>query len=115
MVNNFLIALVLTVLIETIVLFLVSFFLDLDNKKFSDKNLIFAWIFASGLTLPYLHFVLVEFLPWWNTYIAVWEISVTIIEAIFYMFFFDIKIKLAFILSFLANFISFTIWIILFF
>jgi len=48
-----------TVVIETIVLFLVSIFLNLDNKKFSDKNIIFAWIAASALTLPYLHFVLI--------------------------------------------------------
>jgi len=64
MVNNFLISLVLTVTIETIVLFLVSIFLDLDSKKFSNKNLIFAGIVASSLTLPYLHFVLPEFIPW---------------------------------------------------
>ena len=115
MVNNFLIALVLTIIIEIIVLFLVSIFFDLDSKKFSNKNIIFAGIVASALTLPYLHFVLVEFLPWWNTYITVWEISVTVMEAIFYMFFFDIKIKLAFILSFLANFVSFSVWVILFF
>ena len=104
-----------TVVIETIVLFLVSIFLNLDNKKFSDKNIIFAWIAASALTLPYLHFVLIEFLPWWIVYIVTWEVLVTFVETIFYMFFFNIKIKLAFILSFLANFISFTIWVMLFF
>lgn len=114
MINNFLIALALTIIIETLILFLISIFLDLNEKKFSNKNIIFAWMIASALTLPYLHFILPEFIPWWYTYISVWEISVTIIEAIFYMFFFDIKIKLAFIISFFANFISFSIWLILF-
>lgn len=115
MINNFLIALILTILIETTVLLLVSIFWKYDEKKFSSKNIIFAGIVASALTLPYLHLVLIEFLPWWYPYLITWEVSVTLIEAIFYMFFFEIKFTKWLSLSILANVTSFTIWVILFF
>lgn len=114
MVELFLLALVLTILIETIVLFLVSIFLKYDFKVFSSKRIIFAGIFASALTLPYLYFVFPYFLWDWNTYVAIWEISVTFMEAVFYLFYFDIKFYKWFLLSFLANVTSFSIWLILF-
>lgn len=113
MINNFLLALSLTILIETIVLFLVSIFWHLDYDKFSNKNLIFAWIIASSLTLPYLYFVFPYFLSW-IYYISFWEISVTLIETVFYMFFFRISFLKWLYISFLANLISFSIWIIIF-
>lgn len=113
MINNFLLALVLTILIETTVLFMISIYWNLDKTKFSSKNIVFAGIMASSLTLPYLYFVFPYFLPW-VLYIPVWEISVTLIEAVFYTFYFEIKFPKWLLISFLANFVSYSIWVILF-
>lgn len=113
MINNFLLALLLIILIETIILFIVSIFCGLDEKEFYNQNLIFAWIVSSSLTLPYLYFVLPYFFSWLY-YISFWEISVTFIEAIFYMFFFRINFLKWLYISFLANLASFSIWIIIF-
>lgn len=113
MINEFLISLFLTILIETIILFIVSILWNYDKNNFSNKNIIFAWITSSSLTLPYLYFIFPDFLSW-VYFIIFWEIIVTLIESVFYMFFFRISFLKWFYISFLANFASFIIWILLF-
>ncbi len=111
--TNFLIALFLTIIIETIVLFILIKYKILISKKdalrINNYELLAAGIFASGLTLPYLWFVLpiAQLNKFW--YILIGEISVVMIEAMFYKFFLRMKFKQALIISLICNLTSFLI------
>jgi len=61
---------------------------------------------ASALTLPYVWFVLPAFINAGLTYIIVSEISVTIVEGLFYWFTLKTSFKTAIILSVTTNFFS---------
>ena len=84
LVNNnrlikFWIAWILTVLIETIILFVIA---KLFRKKdqISSWRLLLIWILASTITLPLLRFVLPLFIKDWIKYTVIWESVVTLIE-----------------------------------
>ena len=98
--SKFLLALVITVLIEVPVLMMV---LPLfDEKKLAMGKLIFIGVIASGFTLPYLWFVLPNFLPA-NDYIFWGEIIITLIEALIYFVLLKVGVLRALVASIVAN------------
>ncbi len=105
----FLPALFLTILLETGVLYLTLRIL-FKERAFSLPRLLFAGFFASFSTLPYLWFVL----PLWMNskyYLGVGEGGAVVIEALFFKQFLDVGWKQAFLISVLANFISYFVGI----
>lgn len=100
---KFLIALLVTLIIETVVVVLLAKFL-FRLKDIS--NTILIAIMASVLTLPYLWFVLPPFLPAEN-YLLFGEILVIIAEALIYLSFTKLSWKQSLIASLAANIISF--------
>ena len=107
---QFLIALFLTVLIETITLFIVIRYLfKINNKKIGNIILIFLGIFCSTCTLPYLWFVLPAFIQNFYVLALIGEPAVFIIEAIIYYFVLNLGIKKSLIVSLLCNLMSFLI------
>lgn len=111
----FLKALSLTIIIECITAAALGKFLgrrlSLEENYF---HLILIVAFASALTLPYAWFILPEFIKSRTVYMIVSEITVTIIEAIFYTFALRVNFKNALILSVACNFASFFIGNIIF-
>lgn len=107
---SFLKALMLTIFIELLVLFF--FFktiyksLQVDNKK-----LFFIGILASLTTLPYLWFVIPVFLKWSISYIVFGELFVVIIESILLGIFLKINFRIALLVSFFMNLVSFLVGI----
>lgn len=67
---------------------------------------VFVAFFASLLTLPYLWFVLPPYFDK-SYYPYVGEGIVVVVEAFLYVSFFSLKIRHAFLLSLVANFVSF--------
>ena len=76
---KFWIAWIITILIETIILFIIA---KLFRKKDQISNwmLILVWVLASTITLPLLRFVLPLFIKDWVEYTVIWELLVTLIE-----------------------------------
>lgn len=107
---GFLFALLETVLIETAVLFFVLRAVFASGIQLS--MILFAGITASALTLPYLWFLLPALKLSFPLYVILGELSVTIIETIFYLFVLRISLRQAFVIAFCCNLISFSIgWI----
>jgi len=108
MINLFLYALFLTISIETIALFVIRKLWFFDLKKIDYKKILFVWFFTSFATLPYLWFVLGDFLIWnYLLYTIIWEFFVVFMEAIIFYFVLNYKNFLkAFLLSFIVNFVS---------
>lgn len=100
----FLIALCMTILIETVVLYL------LVRRQVPIKKLLLWSIFASFSTLPYVWFIIPKIItsPIIHTTIA--EIFAVFIEAYIYTHYREINYKKAIIYSLLANAASFTLW-----
>ncbi len=100
---KFLIALFITLIIETAVVVLLAKFLF----RLKDlRNTAFIAIIASVLTLPYLWFVLPPFLPAEN-YLLFGEIFVIITEALIYFLFTKLSWKQSVVVSLIANIVSF--------
>ena len=105
---SFLLSLFLTVIVETSVLFIVArCFLIRDTSHLSNGLLLFAGIFASFSTLPYLWFILPVFIKPYYLYAAVGEFLVVLIECVFYYFVLRIGSRKALFLSFVCNLASF--------
>jgi hypothetical protein len=105
--EQFLIALVLTIPIETIVLF--GLFKTVFKKeKTETRQIVFAGIFSSFATLPYLWFVLSPFV---NAayYLPIGEILVTAVEAVLISQILQLKIEKAVIASVACNVVSFLV------
>jgi len=104
--NLFLKALVLTISIETIILFvLVKTFFRKSNL--SNILIIFSGILASFSTLPYLWFVLPHFIHNKISFIIAGEIMVVIIESLIYFFLLRLKYSYSLLISFICNLFSF--------
>lgn len=102
--EKFLLALAITVLIETITLFALAKTL-LKKEKITNSQLLFTGFIASFSTLPYLWFVLPVFLP--RQYFALTgELIVVAFEAIIIQRILKIRIKSALIVSVICNVIS---------
>jgi len=104
---EFLLALLFTIIIETIVLFItIRKFFKIPNKKISNAFLIFLGIFTSGMTLPYLWFIFPIFLQNYIAYLIIGELIVFLLEAIIYFFILKLGIKKSLIISFFCNLFS---------
>jgi hypothetical protein len=101
-------SLFLTIIIETTVLFLLIRYYFKAND-ISNSLLLFAGIFSSFSTLPYLWFLLPQFIDSYVTLSIVGEISVFSIEAVIYYFVLKVNLSRAVKLSFLCNLASFLI------
>lgn len=115
MIELFLYALIITIIIETWVLIILRELNFYKLKEIKLSKILFAWFFTSFSTLPYLWFVWNYFL--WDNYILytiVWEISVVLIESIIFYFIFEKKYYKSLIISFIVNLISYLIWLIIF-
>jgi hypothetical protein len=109
----FLFSLFLTILIETSVLFLlVRYYFKIDN--ISNSILLFAGIFSSFSTLPYLWFLLPQFIDSYNSLALIGELSVFLVESVVYYFVLKVTIQRALILSFACNLVSFLIGMMIF-
>ncbi|WP_321431222.1 hypothetical protein [uncultured Methanolobus sp.] len=103
---RFLLSLVLTIIIETSVLFLiVRIYFKIDD--INNALLLFAGIFSSFSTLPYLWFLLPQFIDSYTILVVFGEISVFLVEAVTYYFLLKIGIQRALAISFTCNIASF--------
>jgi multisubunit Na+/H+ antiporter MnhB subunit len=102
----FLKALFYTILIETVILFLLVKTI-FRKAKLNNTVILFAGILASSTTLPYLWFVLPRFISNKFAYIAVGELSVVFIESLIYYFIFRIKYSYSLFISIICNLCSF--------
>lgn len=109
---NFLKALLLTILIETIVLFILfkTIYKTLNIKSYL---LLFTGVSASFLTLPYVWFVLPIFIKPTLPYMFISELSVMIIESLIIYGFLRINYKKALVVSVICNLTSFIIGLII--
>lgn len=106
----FLQALLLTITLEVIAAAALKLFFGRRLKtKEKYPRFIAIVAMASILTLPYAWFVLPAFVKSGATYIIVSEITVTIVEAVFYKLCLRTSIKIAVILSVVANAFSYLI------
>lgn len=110
---KFWIAWILTILIETIVLFIIT---KLFRKKdqISNKRLILIWILASTITLPLLRFVLPLFIMDGTWYTVIWELIVTLIEVFIIKYWLKISRGKAILASIVCNLCSYLLWLIVF-
>ena len=105
---KFLLALLDTVIIETIVMiFFVKKIYKKDMEHVSWERLIFAGVFCSFATIPYLWFIAPYFLPSKALLYPVGEIAVFLIESVMIFFIFRIKFTRALIISLSCNLASF--------
>lgn len=107
---KFLISLLFTICIETIVLFIVvRKFFRIDENKIRNSLLLFSGIFASFATLPYLRFILPILLHKYILLNIIGETIVVCLEAIIYYFVLKLSAKQAILLSFICNLFSYVL------
>ena len=107
---NFWIAWILTVLIETIILFIISKFFRKENQ-ISNWRLFLIWILASTITLPLLRFVLPLFIKDWVEYTVIWELLVTLIEIFIIKYWLNVSRWRAILSSITCNLCSYLLWL----
>jgi len=106
----FLIALAATIVIEVIILLALLKLLPKKEKEVKGVgNIIVAGILASGLTLPYLWFVMPRFVASYNWNIVISELLIVVAEALIYSYLLKIKIGRALFISLVCNAVSFLI------
>ena len=103
---KFLIAWILTIIIETIVLFIIA---KLFRKKdqISNWRILLIWIFASTITLPLLRFVLPLFIVDGVEYTVIWELLVMLIEVFILKYWLKVSRWKAIIASIVCNLCSY--------
>ncbi len=111
--TKFLIARILTILIETIVLFLIAKLFRKEDQ-ISNKRLILIWILASTITLPLLRFVLPLFVADEAIYMVVWELAVTLVEIFIIKYWLKVSRGKAILASIVCNLCSFLFWLLVF-
>ena len=110
---KFLIAWILTIFIETIVLFFIAKLFRKEDQ-ISNWRLILIWILASTITLPLLRFVFPLFVTDEIVYIVVWELFVTLIEIFVIKYWLKVSRGKAILASILCNLCSYLIWLLIF-
>jgi len=102
---RFLFALVFTVFIETIVLWVfIRKIFKFKDGRFSTSNIIFAGIMASFSTIPYVWYVFPILIYWsFKLSLILSEAFAILVEAIFYRFYFDVKFRYSLLISFVCN------------
>ena len=110
---KFWIAWLLTILIETIILFAIA---KLFQKKdeISNLRLILVWILASTITLPLLWFVLPLFIKDWIKYTVIWELVVILIEIFIIKYWLKVSRWKAILASFICNLCSYLLGLLVF-
>ena len=98
----------LTIIIETSILFFITK-LYYQDSTISNKKLFLFWILPTTITLPLLWFVLPLLIWDWIRYTIIWELLVTIIEAIIIKYWLKIFRKRAVITSIICNLFSFVL------
>jgi len=103
----FLFALIATIIIETLVLLaLLKLIWRKKGRGIKAGNIILTGIIASALTIPYLWFVLPDFLNG-VSYIAIGEIAVVLVESLIIFWILKLKWPFALLLSFICNLVSY--------
>ncbi len=106
--QHFLLALIITVILETITLFvIIRKLFKLKEKQIKNKELVFAGFIASFSTLPYLWFIFPIIIQSSFWYVLIGEILAIIAETIIYYFILKLSIKKVLVISILCNIISF--------
>jgi hypothetical protein len=100
----FLKSLVKTIVIETLMLVVaIRWFFKINASTIDLRSIVFSGFICSFATLPYLWFILPAYIHNRTMYVALGEIAVTLLEAIFLCFILKITKYRALILSILAN------------
>ena len=107
---QFLLALLLTLVVETLGLFLLCKILKL---KLKNLNILVTGLIASTLTLPYLWFILPLYLGGLS-YAIVGEILVALVESVLIMFLLKVRYRIALLLSVVVNALSFLLGLVIF-
>lgn len=110
---EFLKALLLTIFLETLILFFVARSIFKINKKIPNILLIFSGVFCSFLTLPYVWFILPVLIKSRLIFIILGETFAVLVEAVIYWFILKISFKRSLILSFVCNMFSFLVGLLL--
>lgn len=98
-----------TVIIETLLLFVISKY-NWKEEKFSNKKIILFWIIPTTITLPLFWFALPLLMWIWIRYNIIWEILVISLEAIIIKYWLDISRGKAIKASIFCNIISLMLW-----
>jgi hypothetical protein len=110
--QKFLLALLDTIIVESVVLIIfVKWIYKKEMEHISWKQVIFAGVFTSFATIPYLWFIAPIFLPTKALLYSIGEIIIFFIESVILYFILRIKYTRALIISFSCNLISFLIGI----
>jgi len=110
---KFWIACLLTIFIETLVLFIiVKLFFKKD--KISNLRILLVGILASTITLPLLRFVVPLFITDGMWYAVIWELLVTLIEVFIIKYWLKVSWWKAILASVVCNLCSYLIWLIIF-
>ncbi len=112
--SRFLISMLITVIVETaVILALLRFLFKLSPGRIGWTRCLFAGFYASFATIPYLWFVLPAYIGSYIACIFVGEIGAFILEAIAYVFFLNLPLRRAAVLSLIANMSSIAVGLIL--
>ena len=103
----------MTIIIETIILFMVSKLFWRENP-ISNRRLFAVWVLASTITLPLLWLVLPLFFENYIVYTIVWELFVTMIEAVILKYWLKISRWKAILASVVCNTVSYLLWLLIF-
>jgi hypothetical protein len=105
---RFLFALVFTIFIETIILWIfIRKIFKFKDEKFSASNIIFAGIMASFSTISYVWYIFPILIYWsFKLSLILSEIFAILVEAVFYRFYFDVKFRYSLLISFVCNLFS---------
>ncbi len=108
--TDFLYSLLLTVTVESIVIYALLFYFYKEKRGL--KNILLAGVLPSFATLPYLWFIFpILFIGNHTLYVVIGELSVTLVEGFILQGVLQIGFKRAFILSIVANFCSYFVGI----
>ena len=110
---KFWVAWLLTIIIETIILFLIAK-LFRKKDKITNSRIILTWILASTLTLPLLRFVIPLFVTDETIYMVIWELLVTLIEIFIIKYWLKVSRGKAILASVFCNLCSFLFWLFVF-
>ncbi len=114
-ISLFFFSLFFTILAETPAIFVLARrWLKMPARRIPDRLLLFAGIFASACTLPYVWFVLPGLFSPWLLYAASAESFAVLAEALIYFMVLRVKLREAFLLSLICNMFSFLLGLLLF-
>ena len=109
---KFLISLLFTIVVEIITLYvIIKYFFK--KEKIKNSLLLFTGFLCSFATLPYLWFIIPILIKTRLPYILIGEALVILIESFIIFFILKINYKKSIIISFICNFLSFLLGLLL--